>query len=132
MWVQKLLDNQKEKLRDKQKVPNQANQIQTQIMIERRNLLFALKRGALHSQDVETRSFREDAVKYDRTEKRVVCRDEHHKRPTVARPEQTTHPRFSREGQNLIFEDEMEDEINHDRTGKPVVCRDAGFFKRDF
>ena len=31
IWVQKLLDNQKEKLRDKQKVPNQANQIQTQI-----------------------------------------------------------------------------------------------------
>ena len=43
IWVQKLLDNHKEKLRDKQKVPNQANQIQTQIMIERRNLLFALK-----------------------------------------------------------------------------------------
>ena len=43
IWVQKLLDNQKEKLRDKQKVPNQANQIQTQIMIERGNLLFALK-----------------------------------------------------------------------------------------
>ena len=27
IWVQKLFDNQKEKLRDKQKVPNQANQI---------------------------------------------------------------------------------------------------------
>ena len=42
--VQKLLDNQKEKLRDKQKVPNQANQTKTQIMIERWNLLFALKK----------------------------------------------------------------------------------------
>ena len=42
-WVQKLLDNQKQKLLDKQKVPNRANQIQTQIMIERWNLLFALK-----------------------------------------------------------------------------------------
>ena len=39
-WVQKLLD---QKERDKQKVHNQANQIQTQIMIERGNLLFALK-----------------------------------------------------------------------------------------
>ena len=44
IWVQKLLDNQNEKLRDKQKNPYQANQIQTQIMIERRSLLFALKK----------------------------------------------------------------------------------------
>ena len=42
-WVQKLLDNQKEKLFDKHKVANQANQIQTQIMIERGDPLFALK-----------------------------------------------------------------------------------------
>ena len=42
-WVQKLLDNQREKLFNNPKVPNQANQIQTQIMIERRNPLFALK-----------------------------------------------------------------------------------------
>ena len=35
--------HQKEKLFDKQKVPNQANQIQTQIMIERGDPLFALK-----------------------------------------------------------------------------------------
>ena len=31
--VQKLLDNQKEKLLDKQKVPNQPNETQIQIMI---------------------------------------------------------------------------------------------------
>ena len=42
-WVQKLLDNQKEKLLDKQKVPNQPNQTQIQIMIERRDPLFAQK-----------------------------------------------------------------------------------------
>ena len=35
IWVQKLLDNQKEKLGDKQKVPNLANPIQTQVMTER-------------------------------------------------------------------------------------------------
>ena len=36
--------------------------------------------------------------------------------------EQTTHPRFSREGQNLI----LEEETNQDRTVKPVVCPQAG------
>ena len=58
---------------------------------------------------------------HDRTVKPVVCRDENHERPTVVCSEQASHPRFSREGQNLIFKDE----INHDRTVKPVVCRDA-------
>ena len=79
------------------------------------------KRGAPHSQEIETRSFLEEAVKHDRTGKPVVCRDENHEHPTVVSSEQTTHPRFSREGQNLIFEDET----NHDKTAKPVVCRDA-------
>ena len=60
-------------------------------------------------------------MRHDRTEKPVVCRDENHDRPSVVCSEQASHPRFSREGQNLIFEDE----INHDRTEKPVVCRDA-------
>ena len=58
---------------------------------------------------------------HDRTGKPVVCRDENHEQPTVVCSEQTTHPRFSREGQNLI----VEEETNHDRTEKPVVCRDA-------
>ena len=40
-WIQKLLDNQREKLCNISKVSNQANQIQTQIMIERRSPLFA-------------------------------------------------------------------------------------------
>ena len=52
-------------------------------------------RGASRSQEIETRSFREEAVKHDRTEKPVVCRDEHHEHPTVVCSEQTTHPRFS-------------------------------------
>ena len=79
------------------------------------------QRGALHSQETETRSFREEAVRYDRTVKLVVRRDENHERPTVVCSEQAFHPRFSREGQNLIFGDET----NHDRTEKLVVCRDA-------
>ena len=41
-WVQKMLDDQKEKLLDKQKVPNWSNQLQTQIMMERGDPLFAV------------------------------------------------------------------------------------------
>ena len=80
--------------------------------------MFALKEERLNSQEIKTRSFREEAVRYDRTGKLVVCRNKNHERPTVVCSEQASHPRFSREGQNLIFEDE----INHDRTVKPVVC----------
>ena len=36
------------------------------------------QRRASRSQEIETRSFREEAVKHDRTEKPVVCRDENH------------------------------------------------------
>ena len=88
------------------KVPNQANQIQTQIMIERGNP----QRGALHSQEIETRSFREEAVRHDRTVKPVVC-------PQEGAPQ----TRFSRDSPNF----NVEDETNHDRKEKLVVCRDA-------
>ena len=89
-------------------------------MIDRGNLLFTLKRGAVHSQEIETRSFREEAVRHCRTGKPVVCRDENYERPTVVCSLQACHPRFSREDQNPI----LEDKINHDRTEKLVVCRD--------
>ena len=79
-------------------------------------------RGASRSQEIETRSFREEAVKHDRTGKPVVCRGENHEQPTVVCSEQTTHPRFSPAGHNLIYEEET----NHDRTGKPVVCPQRG------
>ena len=59
-------------------------------------------------------------MKPDRTVKLLVCRDENHERPTVVCSERASHPRFSREGQNLILE-----EIIQDRTVKPTVCRDA-------
>ena len=65
---------------------------------------------------------------HDRTGKNVVCRDENHERPTVVCYEQTTHPHFSRAGQNLI----LEEETNHDRTGKPVVCPQAGALQTRF
>ena len=82
---------------------------------------FCPQRGAHHSQEIETDVlFREEVVKPDRTVKLLVCRDENHERPTVVCSEQASHPRFSREGQNLISE-----EIIHDRTVKPVVCLDA-------
>ena len=53
--------------------------IQTQIMIELRDLLFAVTQGARktsRSQEIETRSFHEEAVKHDRTGQPVVNRDE--------------------------------------------------------
>ena len=67
--------------------------------------MFALKRGAVHSQEIETRSFREEAVRHCRTGKPVVSRDENHERPTVVCSEQASHPRFSRKDQNPILED---------------------------
>ena len=62
------------------------------------------QRGASRSHEIETRSFREEAAKHDRTVKPVVCRDENHEHPTIVCSEPTTHPRSSREGQNLILE----------------------------
>ena len=68
------------------------------------------QRGASRSQEIETRSFREEAVKHDRTVKPVVC--------PQAGASQT---RFSRDSTNF----NVEDETKYDRTGNPVVCRDA-------
>ena len=53
------------------KNPNQPNQTQIQIMKERGDPLFAQK--ALRSQEIETRSSREEDVNHDRTVKPVVC-----------------------------------------------------------
>ena len=43
-----------------------------------RKLVLCPQRGALRSQEIETRSFRGEAVKLDRTEKPVICRAENH------------------------------------------------------
>ena len=70
--------------------------------------------GASRSQEIETRSFHEEAVKHDRTVKPVVCRDTSHSQGA-------SQTRSSHDSKNF----NVEDETNHDRTGKPVVCRDA-------
>ena len=80
------------------------------------------RRGASRSQEIETRSSHEEAGKHDRTWKPLIRRGENHEHPTVVCSEQTTHPRFFREGQNLI----LEEGTNHDETVKPVVCPQAG------
>ena len=58
-----------DKLYNNPEIPNQTNQIQTQIMIERGHPLFAVTQVARNmqektsrSQEIETRSFREIAV----------------------------------------------------------------------
>ena len=53
------------------------------------------QRGASRSQEIETRSFREEAENHDRTGRPVVC------------SEQASHPRFSRESQNLILKEDV-------------------------
>ena len=83
--VQKLLNDQMDTLFNNLKVPNQTHQLQTQIVMERGNPLFG--RDASHaqgarktsrSQEIETRSFHEEAVKHDGTVKPNVCRDASH------------------------------------------------------
>ena len=71
-------------------------------------------REASRSQEIETRSFREEAVNRDRTGKPVVCLDTSH-------AQGASQTRFSHDSTNS----NVEDETNHDRTGKPVACRDA-------
>ena len=116
-WVQKLLNNQMEKLCNNPKVANQDNQIQTQIMIERGNALFALKEEQ-EKHPVRRRSkhvlFVKKMWKHGRTWKLVVCRDASH-------AQGASQTRLSHDSTNF----NMEDETNHDRTVKPVVCRDA-------
>ena len=80
-------------------------------------------RKTSRSQEIETRSIREEAVKHERTGKPVVCRDENHGTQLLsALSKRLTHVPLVKEGQNLI----LEEETNHDRTGKPVACLQAG------
>ena len=71
-------------------------------------------RESSRSQEIETRSFHEEAVKHDRSGKPVVRRDTSH-------AQGASQKRFSHESTNF----NVGDETNHDRTGKPVVGRDA-------
>ena len=110
-------------------------------------------RKTSRSQEIETRSFHEEAVKHDRTEQPVVGRDTNHE-PGASQT------RSSDDSKSFNVEDKMahdrtvqpvvgldtshepgasqtrssherinfnvEDETNHDRTGQPVVYRSLG------
>ena len=71
-------------------------------------------RKTSRSQEIETRSFHEEADKHDRTGTPVVCCDASHAQGAY----QTC---SSHESTNF----NVGDVTNHDRTGTPVVCRDA-------
>ena len=128
-WLQKLLDNQRENLFNKPKVPNQANQIQTQIMIERRNPFIRPQRGASCSQEFETRCFREEAVKHDRKGKPLfavtqVTEQGHHYRFV----ESTRSASYSECDDDKAWSSQewKSDELMDDRTVKPVLCPQRG------
>ena len=71
-------------------------------------------RETSRSQEIETRSFHEEAVKRDRTEQPVVGRDTNHE-PRVSQTRSSDDSKSFNVG----------DETNHDRTAQLVVCRDA-------
>ena len=71
-------------------------------------------RKTCSSQEIETRSFHEEAVKHDRTVKPVVCSD-------ISHAQGASQTRSSDDSKNF----NVGDETNHDRTGKPVVGCDA-------
>ena len=71
-------------------------------------------RKTSRSQEIETLSFHEEAVKYDRTVTPVVCRDANHAQGAYQTRSSDDSKSFN-----------VEDKTDHDRTGKPVVCRDA-------
>ena len=71
-------------------------------------------RKTSRSQEIETRSFHEEAVKHDRTGQPVVGRDTNHE-PGA--------PQKSSSDDSQSFN--VEDKTAHDRTGQPVVGRDT-------
>ena len=77
-------------------------------------------RKTSRSQEIEKRSFHEEAVEHDRTGTPVVGRDTSHE-PGASQT------RSSHESTNFV----VGDETNHDRTEKPVVCRDASHVQGD-
>ena len=101
------------------KVPNQTNQIQTQIMIERRHPLFNVTQVTRKVQEnyVHLMTARASTLKIKQTmieRTLVVCRDTSH-------AQGSSQTRSSHESTNFS----VGDETNHDRTVTPVVCRDA-------
>ena len=70
------------------------------------------QRGASRSQEIETRSFREESVKHDRTGKPLKQEQPKHVHLMTAR------------APTLKINFNVGDETIHDRTGQPVVNRD--------
>ena len=70
-------------------------------------------RKTSRSQEIETRSFHEEAVKHDRTETPVVCRDASQAQGAIQTRSSDDSKRFNVEGKT-----------EHDRTGTLVGCRD--------
>ena len=79
-WVQNMLNDQKDKLCNHLEVPNRANQIQTRIMIERRNLLFALKEERTALRKSTHVLFLKKLWDPIQRRKLVVCCDANHER----------------------------------------------------
>ena len=83
---------------------------------------------ASRSQEIETRSFREEAVK-NMTKRRnplFAVMKIRSNQLLSALIKRLTHVSLVNEGENLI----LEEETNHDRTVKPVVCRDTSHAQR--
>ena len=86
--VQKLLDKQKEKLLDKQKVPDQPNQTQILFLFERGDPLIAENTSRSSAQEIDThfshdcKNAKLEEAKHDRTGRPVVCREPVGSHPT--------------------------------------------------
>ena len=148
-WVQKMLNDQKDKLCSNPEVSDRTNQFQTQVMIERGNPLLELTREpqdgrkTSRSQEVDTRSFHEEAVETDRTGQPVVETDRTQTRPSddskslnvemahdrTVQPVVETHTENVPEGSQTrschgSICINVGDETIRDRTGQPVVNHD--------
>ena len=71
-------------------------------------------RKTSRSQEIETLSFHEEAVKHDRTGTPVVCRDASHAQGARKTRSSDDSKSFN-----------VEDKTDHDSSGTPFVCRDA-------
>ena len=98
----KLLDNQKEKLLDKQNFSNQPNQLQIQFVTDRGDLMTCkMEETHSHSQEINVNSFNEELSYSDRTGRPVETEE--------------IQPRSSEDSKSLNVEQ------THDRAVRPVA-----------
>ena len=114
-WVQKLLQRpdgevvqQFKSSQSNQPIPNPDHDITGQPVVGTDPRIASNGRKTSRSQDIETRSFHEEAVKHDRTAQPVV---------------EPGAPQTRSSDDSKSFD--VEDKTAHDRTGQPVVCRDT-------